>query len=600
MRKIKPKADYLFEASYEVCNKIGGIYTVITSKANLLLKYYGNGYYFIGPYFPGEETLKFKEKPVPRKFENIFSELKKEGIICHHGSWRIGEKEINTILIDYKGLLKDKKVKKTIQKEFKINSARWAASEKENTKYRIVDLAWAVAVARLLSKIKENEKDKKIVAHFHEWLPGYAIKHLKGTGIATVFTTHATKLARALTGSKKDMYKILDKVNYEKESEKHGVFVECLSEKIAAKSADVFTTVSEITGVEARKLLGRKPDILTLNGLDFSRFPPLEERMIKHNLNKKKIKEFLQYYFFPYYRFNLKNTLIYFICGRYEFRNKGIDILIKSLAKLNETLKKDNFKKNIVVFFWIPLKVADIKKDLIESRIFYWGIKNFVRENMSEMRSRITYSVVSRRKLLKVVSKDFIFELRKKMIGFIRKGSPSLTTHNLLNKREAVIKSLKKFGLNNSAEDKVKVICYPVYLTGADGLLDLGYYDAMIGCDLGIFPSYYEPWGYTPLESAALNVPAVTTDLAGFGRFLLKNATKENKDGIFVLKRDGKKDKEVIGKLADYLYAFAKLAKRPRTERRLKARTLAYLADWEKLIINYIQAHNLALEKIKR
>jgi len=139
-----------------------------------------------------------------------------------------------------------------------------------------------------------------------------------------------------------------------------------------------------------------------------------------------------------------------------------------------------------------------------------------------------------------------------------------------------------------------------VYLTGADGLLDLGYYDAMIGCDLGIFPSYYEPWGYTPLESAALNVPAVTTDLAGFGRFLLKNATKENKDGIFVLKRDGKKDKEVIGKLADYLYAFAKLAKRPRTERRLKARTLAYLADWEKLIINYIQAHNLALEKIKR
>jgi len=600
MRKIKPKADYLFEACYEVCNKIGGIYTVITSKANLLLKYYGSGYYLIGPYFPGEATLKFKEKPVPRKFENIFSELKKEGIVCHHGSWRIGEKEINTILIDYKKLLKDKKVKKTIQKEFKINSARWAASEKENTKYRIVDLVWAVAVARLLSKIKENEKDKKIVAHFHEWLPGYAIKYLKGTGIATVFTTHATKLARALTSSKKDMYNVLDKVNYEKESEKQGVFVECLSEKIAAKSADVFTTVSEITGVEARKLLGRKPDILTLNGLDFSRFPPLEERMIEHNLNKKKIKEFLQYYFFPYYRFNLKNTLIYFVCGRYEFRNKGIDILIKSLAKLNETLKKDNFKKNIVIFFWIPLKVVDIKKDLIESRIFYGGIKNFVRENMSAMSNKITYSVVSRRKLLKVVSKDFLFELRKKMIGFIRKGSPPIVTHNLVNKRDAIVKSLKKFGLNNSAEDKVKVIYYPVYLTGADGLLDLGYYDAMIGCDLGIFPSYYEPWGYTPLESAALNVPAVTTDLAGFGRFLLKNAAKENKEGIFVLKRDGKRDREVVTKLSDYMYSFAKLAKRPRTERRLKARTLAFLADWEKLIINYIQAHNLALEKIKK
>ncbi len=599
MKKIKPKADYLFEVSFEVCNKIGGIYTVITSKADLLFKYYNNKYFLIGPYIPGEGTIRFREKESPYKFKDVFAELKKEGIECHYGEWRIGEKDINTILIDYRRLVKYDKIKKEIQKEFNISSAKWNASEKEIGHYRVVDLTWAIAVAKLLTKIWEKEKNKKIVAQFHDWLPGYAIKFLKGTGVATVFTTHATRLARALTTKYKDIYKVLDKINYDKESKSMGVFVECLCEKIAAKSADIFTAVSETTALEAKKLLGRNPDVLTLNGLDFRKFPSLEERLIKHNLNNQKIKEFLLYYFFPYYHFNIKNTLIYFICGRYEFKNKGIDILIESLGKLNNILKKDDFKKTIVVFFWIPTNVIDIKKSLIESRIFYGGIKNFVHENLETIRDKIIYSIVSRRRLSKLITSDFLFEIRKRMMGFIKKGLPPPVTHNLINKRDIILMNFKKVGLNNSAEDKVKVIYYPVYLTGADGLLDLSYYDAMIGCDLGIFPSYYEPWGYTPLESGALSVPAVTTDLAGFGKFLLKNATEENKKGIFVLRRKGKKDKEVINSLVKYLYSFAKLPKKPRTERKLKARSLALLANWEKLIIHHIHAHNLALEKIK-
>ena len=598
--KVKPTADYLFEASYEVCNKIGGIYTVIISKASLLQKYYGDKYFLVGPYIPGEELIKFKEKIVPQKFKNIFSELKDEGIVCHYGGWRIGEKEINTILIDYKDLFNDKNLKNTIQKEFKISPARWKTSEKEGGKYRIVDLLWGVSIARLFIKIQENEKEKKIVVQLHEWLPGYAIKYLKDTKIATVFTTHATKLGRFLTGSKKDMYSILDKVNYERESEKMGISVECASEKLATKEADVFTTVSEITGIEAKKLLGRKPDILTLNGLDFNRFPVLEDRMIKHNLNKKKIKEFIEYYFFPYQKFNIKKTLIYFICGRYEFKNKGIDILIKSLSQLNDRLKKNDFKKNIVVFFWIPVPNKGIKKEIIENRIFYNGIKDFINDNLTAIQNKMIHRVVTHRGMHGVIDHDFLYELKRKSMSFTRKGKPPVSTHDLLNKNDLILENFKKFKLTNNSEDKVKVIIYPVYLNGADGLLNLEYYDAVAGCDLGIFPSYYEPWGYTPLESAALNVPTIATDLTGFGRFLNKNATKINKKGISVLKREGKKDKDVVIELTEKLYSFAKLNKSQRAEIRLNARALAYLANWDSLVLNYILAHNLALEKKKQ
>ncbi|GAI14447.1 unnamed protein product, partial [marine sediment metagenome] len=455
---------------------------------------------------------------------------------------------------DFSGFTSKKnEIKKDLWQNFKIDSL--------NTQYFDFDepVIWSYAVGKLLEEIKNVFKDKKIVAQFHEWLAGAGLLYLKQNKIkvATVFTTHATILGRTMSFANEELYETFDKINPVEKAYDYGIQAKYLTEKQSTLNADVFTTVSEITAIEAEHLLGKKPDVLLPNGLDLNKFPTFEEASIKHRLYRERIKEFLMYYFFPYYSFDLDNTLFYFLCGRYEFRAKGIDIFIKALAKLNEKLKKENSNKTIVAFFWVPGNIRAIKTGLLENKTFFKDIKDAVDDNIGEIKNRVIYSIVSKKSITEknIFDEDFLHENKKKVLKLMKKGDPELTTHDLQDEQnDSIIKSINKAGLLNKKEDRVKIVFYPIYLTGADRLLDLGYYECMQGSHLGVFPSYYEPWGYTPLEAAALGVSSVTTDLAGFGRYVNEKSVQTKNPGIFVLKRLGKKDDEVVEELANALY----------------------------------------------
>ncbi len=495
-------------------------------------------------------------------------------------------------------------IKKRFWDAFRIDSlySSWEFEE---------PLLWAVAAGRLIeSYVQHNNSDgkKRIVAHFHEWLAGFGLLYLKQqkTPVATVFTTHATTLGRSIAGANEPLYDMLDALDPEKEAYHLGVQDKHLTEKACAQQADAFTTVSEITSIEAEKILGRKSDVLVLNGLDIEKFPTFEETSIKHRENREIIREFVSYFFFPHYYFDIEETLFFFIVGRYEFKNKGIDVFIKALGKLNDRLKAEKSEKTIITFFWIPRDVHGAKGELPINKSNYYQIKDFVRRNSSIVQTKILNAIFkssvnafNQENTFNqggLFDKDFLLEAKKLRINFTKKDNPLLVTHNLPNEeQDIIINELLAAGLDNREDDRVKMVFYPVYLTGIDGLIDLPYYDAIVGCHLGVFPSYYEPWGYTPLESAALGVPSITTDLGGFGRFLMQKGIPN--EGVFILSRFHKSEEETVEHFAEILYNYCKLTAKGRVRQKIIAKELANLADWKELIHNYYEAHNLALER---
>ncbi len=589
--KTKPKADFLFEISWEVCNKVGGINTVIKSKAAKMIEHYNHNYCMIGPFFPSK-TSEFEETLPREDIKKAFEELKKEGVTCHYGKWLI-ESKPQTILIDFpRDYNKINAIKWELWEKFKIDSLRAGYDYDE-------PLLWGYYVGKLLEKLSGLKK--RVVAHFHEWLSGSAILYLKekNVNIATVFTTHATVLGRTLASNNIDFYSIWDMINKNEEIYKFWVESKHLLESASANNADVFTTVSEITAMEAENFLNKKPDIISPNGLDIEKFPTFEEATIQHRKNREKIREFLLYYFFPYYSFDLENTLFYFLTGRHELRDKGIDIFISSLGRLNKILKQKRSNKTIVAFVWVPANIKGIKPELLENRTFFKDIKDIIDDETENIKHRIIYNIVSEKRISerKIFNKSDLLEIKKKVVRLKKEGLPPIITHELYDENDDILNKIKETKLKNSKEDRVKIIFYPIYLSGADGLLDLSYYEAIGGCHLGIFPSFYEPWGYTPLEASTLGISSITTDLAGFGRYI-KNLPKSPKNpGIYIIKRFKKRDEEIIRELTKIMWDYTKLSKQDRIANRMEARRLASTADWKFFIKKYIEAHNLAIKR---
>jgi glycogen(starch) synthase len=587
----------LFEVSWEVCNKVGGIYTVIVSKVNRVIEALdGKSYYLIGPYFKDKARGEFDFLPTPKKFKKIFAELEKEGIKAFYGRWLISNKP-ETILIDFKDIMeKADEIKLNLWKRYKIDS--WGSGVDFNE-----PVVWSYAVGRLMALYYKLNPHEKAVAQFHEWLSGTALLHLKSNNvkIGTIFTTHATMLGRTLAGSNINLYSNLDKINADQEAKRLGVQNKHLTEKACASHADVFTTVSEITGREATAFFGRAPDVYLLNGLDIGKFPTIEENSIRHNLYRNKIREFLMAYFFPYYSFDINEALTFFICGRREYHVKGIDLFIEALANLNNKLKETDTKRTVVAFFFIPGDVRNIKHSLLENKSYLHDLKDSIKDHLDDVEMNIINALISRKHINEesLFSKELISEIDKKVKRFfIGEGEPPLSTHDIYNEQnDEIISNLKRVGLTNKKEDRVKVIYYPIFLTGADGLLDTDYYETISGNHLGVFPSYYEPWGYTPLESAALGVPAITTDLAGFGRYIASKLNiKDNNagKGIFVIKRDTNEWADIVKQLTEVLFYYATLPRSLRVENKIEARELAGKADWKEFIANYKKAYELA------
>ncbi|MBW2990624.1 glycogen/starch synthase [Candidatus Woesearchaeota archaeon] len=590
---IRANADYVFEVSWEVCNKAGGINTVIKTKAPYMMEYYTN-YFLIGPYFKDKAEVEVQQIEPPDFLRKIFFDLKTCGIKCYYGKWEVrGEPRV--ILVDFQSFFSEKdKIKTKLWEDYKVDSLSAPYDFDE-------PIVWSWCVGMLLEKIGHALPKMKIIAHFHEWLAGAGMLYLKSINskIGTVFTTHATMLGRTLAGNGFDLYDQLGKFDPSQKAKEYNITSKHTMEVACANNTGVFTTVSEITSIEAEKLLGRKADVLVLNGIEIERFPTIEETSIKHVTCRNIIREFLTYHFFPYYTFELNKNLTFFIAGRYEFHNKGIDIFIKALGELNRRLKKNDTPRTVSVFFWVPMRTYGIKVELLENKNYYRHIKSLVDMKSNQIMQQIVNDFISRTLSVEesFFEKEFMREVKSNVLTFQRSGNPSVLTHNIENEaKDPVIQGLLAEGLDNKPDDKVKVIVYPVYLTGNDGLLDLPAYDAMAGCHFGIFPSYYESWGYTPLEAAAMGIASITSDLAGFGRFIHNKLLKEHA-GIYVLKRFERTREQVVQDLADTMYKYANLDHAERVQNKINAKYISNLADWKHFIKFYIMAHNRALEK---
>ena len=616
--KSSLKPDYLFEASFEVCNKVGGIYTVVSTKAKYMKELYGENYYAIGPYFKDKARIEFEKINIEdlndSVIKNALMVLSKKGIKCYCGKWNVPG-NVNAILIDYSSLIDAKnEIKRKLWESFKIDSLRagWDFEE---------PMLWSYAVGMLIEEISKNlrAENKTCVLHMHEWLSAFALLYLKMKkvdmqNIGSVFTTHATMLGRAYAHSNPNFHEEIEnglkKGTHVDESLAYKFCIEAKhqTEKTAAYLVDVFTTVSEVTADECEYILGKRPDIILPNGIDADElhYPELLSHM--HILLKRKVMNFLRGYFGPYYQINTENSRIIFISGRYEFKNKGIDIFIKALGRVNEKLKAEGETTDYFAFLLIPSATFGEREDVLENISLFRGMQNYIDELLKEMKVEILDRIATKRIvswnsfLNEIMPEEKVSQLRKLSLSFqSREGNAPLCPFNLAydESKDVIMNALKENNLLNRREDKIKVVFYPAYLSLSDRLLCMDYRSFLLASSAGIFPSYYEPWGYTPLEAALLGVLAVTTDLTGYGQFLInkgKVKIEDDLNGIFVLRRKGKKEEEIVESLAREIYNILKYSKEEIGIRKQRAYMIAKLSDWRKMVKYYLEAHKKALE----
>ena len=576
--------DNLIEVSFEVANKVGGIYQVLKSKSSKMSDYYDDRYLTVGPY--DEESA--RKDFAPREdhpYKDVFEKLEEKGIECHYGVWTVPGSP-KCILVDASGLEKDiDDIKEGLWKEHGIDSL--------NTGYEFDEpIRWSYAVGLLIDLLEENREGDTVV-HLHEWLSGPAMFNFDSP---SVFTTHATVLGRALSNSDYDLRKAVEQGNVDDSlAEEYGIKSKHQVEKTAAKESDVFTTVSKATGEEAEAVLDTRPDKILPNGFNVEEYPSLEELSYNHKEKKEELKSFLQAYFEPYYDVNLEDDpRILFISGRYEFHNKGMDLLIEALSRLNKRDGEDFF-----VFFFVPSDVKGEKLEVLENLSLYEELEDYVDSIMPEIRQNLLTSVTSGEKpsadLEKAIKDTRKLESLQANFHTKKNKTPPLSAFDLNYENDEILENLYEKGLRNREGDRVKIVFYPTYLSVGDKLLSMDYNDAIVASSAGIFPSYYEPWGYTPVETAANGALSITTDLAGFGQYLQEKTEKDEREGIKVLERKNKSDDEAAQNLAGMIDDIINYSKTEITERKHNARRLAQMTSWQKLGENYRQAHKKAL-----
>ncbi len=594
----------VFETSFEVVNKVGGIYTVLSSKANFMKKHFRD-YFAIGPYFERKAATDFEnEKPSP-EFQSVFDELEKEhGIKCYSGHWLVTGRP-KCILVD-PGDLKHKTndIKRELWDYYRVDSLNSGADFDE-------PIVWAKATGLLLQKLINNVFSKEFskegcVVHCHEWLSGAALLHLRHEDpeIKTVFTTHATMLGRSIAESGQDLHREISNGLSRNETVPDdrcyhfNVQAKHLTEKACAHNAHIFSTVSEITAREAEYILGKKPDAILPNGLNLEKFYLMEELSNLHVKYRNSLRKFVMDYFAPYYYLNVENTLFYFISGRYEFRNKGIDLFIDALGELNKRLREEDSMKNVIAFIWVPAENRGKNIELLKHIALYERLEDEIEEEVKKIKNRLYYSVSKGEPptSARLLDDEFLYNI-KKMLFELKHDKHDLPPVCALelDRENSITRSIKKNKLLNKESDKVKVIYYPTYLSQTDGLIGLDYYQATIGCHLGVFPSYYEPWGYTPLETMALALPSVTSDLSGFGRYVQRNIFegKEGEDkAIKVIKRADTDYESSKKELAEHMYEMFHLGKRQRGEAKIKAKEISYRLGWNNLIKEYEKCYD--------
>ena len=542
MNKELIKPDYLFEVSWEVCNKVGGIYTVIATKSLYLKSELKRHHILIGPdvWMNVENNPDFIEDPLLYRMWR--EQAAQEGLRIRVGKWNVPGKP-TAILVDFKQYLTRKDELLTeMWKDFGVDSltGNWDYVESALFGYT------AGKVIESFYKFNLTPSDK-VVAQFHEWMTGAGLLYLKKTKlpVATVFTTHATVVGRCVAGNNLPLYDSMKLYDGDAKAREFNVLARHSLEKQSALHSDIFTTVSGITAAECRQFLTREVDIVTPNGFENSFTPSTDEEY--DTMRKAARAKFVEVATAMSGETVPENAVFVGIGGRYEWKNKGIDVFIDALAKLNET----GFEgKTVQAFILIPSGHKGADKELVA-----------------------------------------------KMNG-ADSGYVTQVSHYLMDPEYDIItRRLREVKLNNAVGDKVKVYFIPSYLNGDDGIFNMKYYDLLAGLDLTVFPSYYEPWGYTPLESLAFKVPTLTTTLAGFGVWVKDHYGKEH-PGISIVERNDTNYNDVVEGVIGRMKEIANLDKSGRQVYMSNAKEVSEIALWENNIVYYKQAYSEALEKV--
>lgn len=536
--------DYIFESSWEVCNKVGGIYTVLSTRAKTMQDNFKDKVFFIGPdFWAGKKNPLFTENKNLCKSWREHAKTH-DGLSLRIGRWNIPGNPI-AILVDFNPFFEQKnEIFAACWEDFQVDSLHAYGDYDEASMFSYA--AGKVVESYYRYNLTPNDK---VIYQAHEWMTGlgalYVKKHVPEIG--TIFTTHATSIGRSIAGNNKPLYEYLyayngDQMAWELNMEaKHSI------EKQTAHRVDCFTTVSEITNNECKELLDKPADVVLMNGFENDFVP----KGAAFTAKRKKARAAM---------LNVANalmgtqltddTLIVSTSGRYEYKNKGINVYVDAMKRVADA----NPEKKVLAFICVPGWVGDARADLQE-------------------------------RLAARTSFDAPLE------------TPCIThwLHDMQN--DNVLNQLKWLGLDNKADGKVFVVFVPCYLNGADGIFNMDYYDVLLGNDLCIYPSYYEPWGYTPLESSAFHVPTITTDLAGYGLWAnsLKKGYSELADGVKVIHRGDYNNEEVAENIKQTILEFMALPKEEVTKIRKKVANIAEKALWKHFIKYYFEAYNVAL-----
>ncbi|MBP6871044.1 MAG: alpha-glucan family phosphorylase [Bacteroidales bacterium] len=532
--KLKP--DYVFEVSWEVCNKVGGIHTVISTKAPFMCKEYGEHYIVLGPDV-WKETLANPEFTEDIQLFRAWKEkAQSDGLNIRIGHWNIPCRPI-AILVDFTTFFSRKdQILAEFWETYQLDSISggWDYIE---------PVMFGYGAAKVIENFYEFHftSRERIIAHFHEWMTGAGVLYLEKyvPQAGTVFTTHATMLGRAIAGNGKLLYENMEKLDAGALAHSYQVTSKYSLERCASNVADCFTTVSEITSRECKLLLGKETDFVTPNGFDPGIIPGPGQMAEKRAAARETLLEVtrkLTCTDIP------DDSVMLLISGRYEFRNKGIDLFIESLGELNQLEGAP-----ILACIMVPANVAGPNRALLED----------CHETPSQ----------------------------KYLTHFI---------HH--EEYDPVLHKIRESGLSNNPDDRVKIIFIPAYMNGNDGIFNLHYYDLLAGFDLTVFPSYYEPWGYTPLESAAFGIPTVTTTLAGFGLWI-KSVYRKKNEAVKVLTRTDTNTAELLTELIRHIQAFT--LKNPEEKESLKslAAGLSKTSLWDEFFGYYREAYSFALSK---
>ncbi len=586
----------LFEIAWEVCNKVGGIYTVLRSKAAVTQEIWGDRYCLIGPYAPDTAAIEFEELDPGPILGPTVKEMANRGVHMYYGRWLItGNPRV--LLIDF-------------FKSFdRLNEFRHAFWSECNINYPDNDgetndvICFGYLLTQFFEVFCEHNCGKRpVIAHCHEWLAGAALPLIRRRNLplATIFTTHATLLGRYLCASTDDFYERLPWVNPDGEAGDRQIYHRYCIERAATAACHVFTTVSDITAIEADHLLKRRPDKILPNGLRVEKFSALHTFQNLHNQSKKRIHQFVQGHFFGSYSFDLENTIYMFTSGRYEYHNKGIDLFIEGLSRLNNHLVQSGSETTVVAFIITAAPIHSLNVNVLQAHSMLAELKTSCEEIAENFKQRL-FDITARGEMPRtedLLDKDEIVVLKRLLHTRKHADLPPIVTHHMVNDQEdPVLAHLRHRQLFNNAHDRVKVVFHPQFINRTNPLFGMDYPEFVRGCHLGVFPSYYEPWGYTPAECAVMGIPAVCTDLSGFGAFMQTNVPDHEENGIFVVKRRHVDTEQSIDQLTRVMIKFTAMNRRQRIQLRNRVERLSQCLDWNELNPAYEEAREMAIQR---